>query len=70
MASLQAKISWESPRKRENKKIKKIEPTSSYTTRNRKFQKKKSKKIQKIRKHYYGFFWGQNTLGKAEKERK
>ena len=67
MASLQAKISWESPRKREEKK--KIVPTSSYTTRNRKFQKK-SKKIQKIRKHYYGFFLSQNTLGKAEKEGK
>ena len=38
MASLQAKISWERPRKREKKKI---VPTSSYTTRNRKFQKKK-----------------------------
>ena len=68
MASLQAKISWESPRKREEKK-KKIVLASSYTTRNRKFQKK-SKKIQKIRKHYYGFFLSQNMLGKAEKERK
>ena len=70
MASFQVKIGWERPRKRENKKIKKIVLTSSYTTRNRKFQKKKSKKIQKIRKHYYGFFSSQNTLGKAEKERK
>ena len=67
MASLQAIISWERPRKRGKKK--KIIPTSSYTTRNRKFQKK-SKKIQKIRKHCYGFFSSQNTLGKAEKERK
>ena len=40
MASLQAKISWERQRKRENKnKNKKIVPTSSYLTRNRKFQK-------------------------------
>ena len=44
MASHQAKISWERPRKRENKK--KIVLMSSYKTRNRKF-KKSSKKIQK-----------------------
>ena len=68
MASFQAKMSWEMLRKRENKK-KKIVPTSSYSTRKRKFQKT-SKKIQKIRKHYYGFFSSQNMLGKAEKERK
>ena len=45
MASFQAKISWESPRKRE----KKIYLMSSYKTRNRKL-KKKSKKIEKIKK--------------------
>ena len=45
MASLQAKISWERPRKRENKK--KIVLMSSYKTRNRKF---KSKKIEKTKK--------------------
>ena len=39
------KKSWERPRKRENKK--QIVPTSSYPTRNRKFQKN-GKKIQKI----------------------
>ena len=38
MGSFQAKIGWERPRKRENKK--KIVPMGSYTTRNRKFQKK------------------------------
>ena len=65
MASLQAKLSWERLRKRE----KKIVPTSSYLTRNRKFQKN-SKKIQTLRKHHYGFFSSQNMLGKAEKERK
>ena len=43
---------------------------SSYPTCNRKFQKKKSKKIQKIKKHHYGFFSGQNKLGKAEKGEK
>ena len=67
LATFQAKISREWPRKREKKK--KIIPRSSFPTRNRKFQKS-SKKIQKIRKHYYGFFLSQNMLGKAEKERK
>ena len=62
MASFQAKIGRERPRKREKKK--KIVPMSSYPTRNRsdkflpdrnkKFQKN-SKKIQKIKKHRYGF---------------
>ena len=68
MASVQAKIDWKRPRKRENKK-KKIVLMSSYPPRNREFQKNR-KKIQKIRKHYYGFFSSQNLLGKAEKERK
>ena len=68
LATFQAKISWEQPRKREKKK-KKIIPRSSFPTHNRKFQKN-SKKIPKIRKHYYGFFSSQNMLGKAEKERK
>ena len=61
LATFQAKISWEWPRKRENK-IKKIVLRSSYPTRNRKFQKNI--------KHYYGFFSRQNMLGKVEKERK
>ena len=45
MASFQAKISWERLRKREKKKI---VPISSYSTRNRKFQKiaKKFKKLK------------------------
>ena len=58
MASSQAKISWERPKKRK----KKIVLMTSYPTRNRKFQKN--------RKHYYGFFSRQNMLEKAEKERK
>ena len=45
MAPLQAKISWERLRKRENK-IKKIVPISSCPARNRKL-KKNSKNIQK-----------------------
>ena len=45
MASFQAKISWERPRKKEKKKI---VPMSSDPTRNRKFQKN-SKKIKEIK---------------------
>ena len=56
-------------KERKFKKKKKIVPTSSYRTRNRKFQKNR-KNIQKIRKHYYGLFSSQNMLGKAEKVRK
>ena len=66
MASFQAKISWERPKRR--KKKKKVLMTS-YPTRNRKFQKK-NKKIQNFKKHHYGFSSSQNKLGKAEKERK
>ena len=68
MASPQAKIRWKG-REREKIKNKKIVPTSSYPTHNKKFQKN-SKTIQKIRKHYYGFFSSQNMLGKPEKEKK
>ena len=65
MASFQAKISWERPKKRK----KKIVLMTSYPTRNRKFQKN-IKKVHKIKKHHYGFSLGQNKLGKAVKERK
>ena len=75
MASFQAKIGRERPRKREKKNV----PMSSYPTRNRsdkflpnrnkKFQKN-SKKIQKIKKHRYGFFSSQKRLGMADKEKK
>ena len=53
MASFQAKISWERPRKSENKK--KIVPMSSYLSQNREFQKN-SQKIKKIEKNHYGLF--------------
>ena len=66
MASFQAKIGWKMPRKR---KIKIIGPFHSYTTRNRKFQKK-SKNIQKIKEYLYGFLSCQNRFEKATKERK
>ena len=48
IATFQSKIGLERPRKRENKKKKKIVPMYSYPTCSRKFQKK-SKKIQKTR---------------------
>ena len=65
MASFQAKISWERPKKRK----KKIVLMTFYPTRNRKFQKN-IKKVYKIKKHHYGFSSSQNKLGNAEKERK
>ena len=65
MASIQAKISWERPRKRK----KKIVPMSFYATRDRKFQKN-SKKIEKLKNQHFGNFSSQNKLGKAEKEKK
>ena len=67
MATFQAKISWERPRKNENFKKKKIVPMSSYTTRDREFQKN-SIKIQKIKKQHYEFFSSKNKLGNAKKE--
>ena len=67
MASLQAKISWERPRKREKKKksFRRV-PTRPVIENS----KKKSKKIQKIKKHHYDFLSSQNKLGKPEKEKK
>ena len=66
MASFQAKIGWESPRKRE----KKIYLMSSYKTRNRKLKKKIAKKSKKLEKQHYGIILSQNKLGNAEKERR
>ena len=65
MASLQAKIGWRTPRKRKNKNYRSV-PFRSYTTRNRKFQKK-SKKIRKTKQYHYGIISSQNRLEKAEK---
>ena len=65
MASFQAKIGWERPRKTE---IKKIVPVSSYPTRNRKFLKNR-KQIQKL-KNIIWLLSSQDRLGKAEKEKK
>ena len=60
MDSFQAKIGWNSPRKRENKNYRSV-PFRSNPTRNRKFQKKR-KKTQKIKKYHYGFISSQNSL--------
>ena len=63
MASFQAKVSWKSPRKGENKNFR------SYPTSNRKFHKN-SKKIKKIKKYHYGFILSENRLKEDEKGRK
>ena len=69
MASFQVKICWEGPRKRENKKIKKIVPTSSYTTRNRKFQKKKKvKKFKKLENTIMASFRAKIRWGRPRKK--
>ena len=67
MAPFQAKISWKTQRKRENKNFHSV-PFRSYPTRNRKFQKN-SNKIQKIKKYHNGIISSQNRLENAEKER-
>ena len=66
MASFQAKIGWERPRKIEKKKNRSDESLTDPKQGN----KKNCKKIQKIKKHHYGFFSSQNRLGIAWKERK
>ena len=48
MASFQVKIGWKMPRKRKNKNRQSV-PFRSYTTRNRKFEKKKAKKLKKFK---------------------
>ena len=54
---------------REIEKIKNVVPFRSHPTRYRKFQKN-SKNFEKIKKPCHGFFSSQNSLEKAEKERK
>ena len=68
MASFQAKIGWEKPRKRKNKNYRSV-PFRSYTTRNKKFQKN-SNKIEKIKIYRYSIISNQNRLENAEKEKK
>ena len=63
MASFQAKIGWERPRKIEKKKNRSDESLTDPKQGNK-------KKLQKIKKHHYGFFSSQNRLGIAWKERK
>jgi len=68
MASFQARIGWERPRKRENKYCRSVLFRSNPTSY-RKFPKK-SKKNSKNKKYRYGLISSQNRLGKAEKEEK
>ena len=63
MASFQAKIGWERPRRR---KIKIFFPLHSDRTGNRKFQKK-IRKFKKMKKYHCGFISSQNRLEKVEK---
>ena len=63
MASFQAKIGWERPRKR---KIKTFFPFPSDRTGNRKFQKMR-RKFKKIKKYHCGFISSKNRLEKVEK---
>ena len=55
MASFQAKIGWKMPRKRKNKNYQSI-PFRSYTTRNRKFEKKIAKKLKKFKNSFMASF--------------
>ena len=68
MASFQAKIGWKMLRKRENKNYRFVS-FRPYPTCNKKFLKN-SKKIKNIKKYCYGLFSIQNTMEKANKERK
>ena len=48
ITSFQVKIGWKMPRKRKNKNRRSV-PFRSYTTRDRKFEKKKAKKLKKFK---------------------
>ena len=66
MASFQAKIGWERPRKR---KIKTFFPFPSERTGNRKFQKK-IRKVKKIKKYHCGYISSQNWMENAQREKR
>ena len=63
IASFEAKIGWERPRKGENKKKKSFQcvPTRPVIENS----KKNSKKIQEITKHHHRFISSQKRLRKA-----
>ena len=67
MASFQAKMGWERPRKREKKLLFRSVPNRLGIEN---YLKKNSKKIEKFKKHHYDFISSQNGSGEAEKERK
>ena len=64
MDSFQAKIGWNSLRKRENKNYRSV-PFRSNPTRNRN-SKKIAKKFKKNKKYHYGFISSHNRLEKDE----
>ena len=66
MDSFQAKIGWNSLRKRENNNYSSV---PFQPDQYQKFQKN-SKKIQKIKKYHYRFISSHNSLEKDEKQRK
>ena len=65
MASFQAKVGWETPRKRENKNYRSVKFLPNPKQR---IKKKKGKKTQKFKKHHYGFFSRNNRLGNDANE--
>ena len=67
IASFQAKIGWERPRKSENKKKSFRCLPTQHTIEN---SQKIVKKIQEIINHNHSFFSSQNRMGKAVNERK
>ena len=65
MASFQAKIGWERPRKSENKNYCSDQFLPDPLKR---IPKKQEKNSKKLKKHHYGFFSSQNKLENTEKE--
>ena len=55
IASFQLKIGWKMPRNRKNKNYQSV-PFRSYTTRNRKFEKKIAKKLKKFKNSFMASF--------------
>ena len=68
MDSFQAKMGWNSLRKRENKNYRSV-PFRSNPTRNR-IPKKQQKNSKKIKNYHYGYISSHNRLEKNEKQRK
>ena len=67
MASFQIEIGWNSPRKREQKKLSFRFVLTRRVIEN---SKKIAKKFNKLKKYHYGFISSHNRLEKDKKERK